>query len=310
MAGLIKSTPFCWKSAFLDPLPRNARSAWKKKPFTHFFGHACVHQYIWVAPPPPGAWTGLGSVNQLSCTDEAFYVRLWIDRCVECEIESSYYNSGGFSRVLIGQKFHDNIWLDERLCEVWHGRPAIRMTEHDWNQWSMTEISGAWLKSVEHDWNQWSMTEVSGAWLKLVEHDWNQWSMTEISGAWLKSVEHDKSVQWSMTEVSGAWLKSVEHDWSQWSMTEISGAWLKSVEHDWNQWSMTEISGAWLKSVKSVQWSMTEVSAWPGGATQIYRCTHACPWVLKIPPKQVSYFDEKKHPFTRILRGFSSKLTP
>ena len=34
----------------------------------------------------------------------------------------------------------------------------------------------------------------------------------------------------------------------------------------------------------------------PGGATQIYRCTHACPWVLKIPPKQVSYFDEKNTP--------------
>ena len=100
----------------------------------------------------------------------------------------------------------------------------IFLLEHDWNQWSMTEIR---LKSVEHDWNQ---TEISGAWLKSVEHDWNQWK-SEVSGAWLKSDWN----QWSMTEIK---LKSVEHDWSQWSMTEISGAWLKSVEHDWSQWSI------------------------------------------------------------------------
>ena len=32
---------------------RVTRSAWKKTNFYAFFGHACVHQYIWVPPPPP-----------------------------------------------------------------------------------------------------------------------------------------------------------------------------------------------------------------------------------------------------------------
>ena len=55
-AGLNKSTPFCWKSAFLDPLPRNARYAFrmKKDPFLRVFLDTHVYtndQYIWVAPP-------------------------------------------------------------------------------------------------------------------------------------------------------------------------------------------------------------------------------------------------------------------
>ena len=58
--------------------------------------------------------------------------------------------------------------------------PLISVMLH-WLQSCSIDFSP--LKSVEHDWNQWSMTEVSRAWLKSLEHDWNQWSMTEVSGA-------------------------------------------------------------------------------------------------------------------------------
>ena len=54
-AGLIKSTPFCWKSAFLDPLPRNARYAFrmKKDPFLRVFLDTHVYTNISECPPPP-----------------------------------------------------------------------------------------------------------------------------------------------------------------------------------------------------------------------------------------------------------------
>ena len=176
----------------------------------------------------------------------------------------------------------------------------MKSVEHDWSQWSMTEIKFGFWSSLRllncQGWTSMS-TEISGAWLNQClslawyEIQWSIWLKSSVK-VWrnilstCKSVEHN--CNFSMTEVSGAWLKSVEHNWSQWIVLSTMSPSVRHVDKEimtGNQWSWylqvlfnlhfvehvcTEISGAWLNYLNNLLATLIF----------LYRCYQNIFWVL------------------------------
>lgn len=94
-------------SCFTHPAAKN------EDPFSHiFFVHACVHQYLWVVPPPPRSIKGWKYVKRMQYSQKISEIYTAINKTVQEQLAKVTGNYINFSEVVL-------IWhLWE--CHLWY----------------------------------------------------------------------------------------------------------------------------------------------------------------------------------------------